>query len=461
MLAVRGCPESLDLGCGVGRGLVQHQARRAGVVLLAVAAQAVGQEHLGVLGGEVRLAVVAGDLRWAAADDHAVAALVEYLRHAGLQGVVADAAVEGDADVTGGQVSGAADEPPRHAPGLVVQGGVEIPCPGGLILEAAFLIVGGPVGGVPGGAADELQGVAVPHRLSLELRPEILGDAGVAACPPAAAGLSLLGALGKLIGPCDEDHVASWFLVEDRQLLHVQVHGGPDGPGRVQGGEVLQRPVAEGAFQPGAEDERGAEPGAGIESREGHEQPPQAALLSRDRLTAPVKPAPQAVDGLRGADHAAADGAHSGAGGIGGPVAGDAVPGVDMAGAGAELQVWLVELGQVHSSSNSVQSSASSSDGATASGSVLHAASSMPRPVPKVTSCPNSRTRLPVPRRSSSRPRYAAHMRTWPRTAAFFSIRLIPDRRLPRTAIRPGRRGCSGSRGTSAQYQSPATLTNR
>src|ERR1017187_8146671 len=83
--------------------------------------------------------------------------------------------------------------------------------------------------------------------------------------------------------------------------------------------------------QPGVENERGAEPGAGVESREGHEQPSQAALLSGDGLTAPVKPAPQAVDRLRGSDHAAAYGADSGAGGIRGPVVGDAVPGVDMA----------------------------------------------------------------------------------------------------------------------------------
>jgi hypothetical protein len=40
-------------------------------------------------------------------------------------------------------------------------------------------------------------------------------------------------------------------------------------------------------------------------------------------------------------------GPHSGAGGIGGPVVGDAVPGVDVPGAGAQLQIRLIELGEV------------------------------------------------------------------------------------------------------------------
>jgi hypothetical protein len=59
VLVVRRYPGAVDLGRGVGRRLVQDQARRAGVVLLAVAAQAVGQEGFRVLGGEVRLAVLA------------------------------------------------------------------------------------------------------------------------------------------------------------------------------------------------------------------------------------------------------------------------------------------------------------------------------------------------------------------------------------------------------------------
>jgi len=61
-----------------------------------------------------------------------------------------------------------------------------------------------------------------------------------------------------------------------------------------------------------------------------------------------------------------------------------------MAGAGPELEVRLVEMGEVHWSSNKVQSSASS-DGATASGSVLHAVSAMPTPVSKVRSCQGGR----------------------------------------------------------------------
>jgi len=69
----------------------------------------------------VWLSVVLGLSGLRAADDHAVAALVEDLRHARLQCFVVGASVEGDADVTGREVLDVAGHPPWHAAGFVVQ----------------------------------------------------------------------------------------------------------------------------------------------------------------------------------------------------------------------------------------------------------------------------------------------------------------------------------------------------
>ena len=84
------------------------------------------------------LPVVAGDLGGGAADDDAVAELVEDLGDAGLQSLVVGAAVEGDPDVAVVEAGGIARQAPGHAASLVVQGGVQVPGPGGLVLQTGL-----------------------------------------------------------------------------------------------------------------------------------------------------------------------------------------------------------------------------------------------------------------------------------------------------------------------------------
>ena len=119
------------------RGLVEHDAGGLVAVGAAVFGERVAEQLARVGLGEVGPAVGLGDLRCAAADDDAVAALVEDLGDGGVQFLAVGGAVEADADVAGGQVGVAAGHPPGRAAGLVVQRDVQVPRPGGLVLERA------------------------------------------------------------------------------------------------------------------------------------------------------------------------------------------------------------------------------------------------------------------------------------------------------------------------------------
>ena len=101
----------------------------------AVFGQGVDQQLPGIGLGQVRLAVGLGDLGGATAHDDAVAALVEDLRDSGVQLLAIGGAVEADADVAGRQVRTVALHAPGSSASLVVQGGVQVPRPGGFVLQ--------------------------------------------------------------------------------------------------------------------------------------------------------------------------------------------------------------------------------------------------------------------------------------------------------------------------------------
>lgn len=142
---------------------------RQGVVLALEGGQGAGQQGADVGGRQVRLAVLAADWRGPAAHDDAVAALVEDVRHGGLQDPSGAGPVEGDADVAGVQVGGGALQPPGDAAGLVVERDVQVPRLGGFVLAAA------PARGglVPDAAPQDLQGDAEPQRAGLKQVVEV------------------------------------------------------------------------------------------------------------------------------------------------------------------------------------------------------------------------------------------------------------------------------------------------
>ena len=116
---------------------VLWRTMRAGWCLwvLRYSARASISRRSGVGLSEVGLAVGLGDLCGAAAHDDAVAALVEDLRDSRVQLLAVGGAVETDADVAGRQVRAVTLHAPGRAAGLVVQGGVKVPRPGGLVLQ--------------------------------------------------------------------------------------------------------------------------------------------------------------------------------------------------------------------------------------------------------------------------------------------------------------------------------------
>ena len=170
-------------------------------MLAAVPAERVGEQGLSVAGGEVGLQVVAGDPGRRAADDDAVAELVEDLGDAGLQGLVVGAAVEGDPDVAVVEVGGIARQAPGHAAGLVVQGGVQVPGPGGLVLQAALVLAWRRERRVPGGAADDLDGPAVAHGRGLQQRAEVVGRLFGRDLLPRSGGIDLGPRLPRAVFP--------------------------------------------------------------------------------------------------------------------------------------------------------------------------------------------------------------------------------------------------------------------
>ena len=127
--------EAADLGGAELRGLVQHDAGGLVAVGAAVFGERVAEQLAGVGLGQVGPAVGLGDFRGAAADDDAVAALVEDLGDGGVEFLAVSRPVEADADIAGREVGVAARYPPGCAAGLVVQRDVQVPCPGGLVLE--------------------------------------------------------------------------------------------------------------------------------------------------------------------------------------------------------------------------------------------------------------------------------------------------------------------------------------
>jgi hypothetical protein len=106
------------LGGAELRGLVEHDAGRLVAVGAAVLGEGVAEQLAGVGLGQVGPAVGLGDCRGAAADDDAVAALVEDLGDGGVQFLAAGGPVEADADIAGGQVGVAARHPPGVPPAL-------------------------------------------------------------------------------------------------------------------------------------------------------------------------------------------------------------------------------------------------------------------------------------------------------------------------------------------------------
>ena len=298
---------------------------------------------------EVGPAVGLGDLRGAAADDDAVAALVEDLGDGGVQFLAVGGAVEADADVAGGQVGAVAGHPPGRAAGLVVQRGVQVPRPGGLVLERARVVA--PCA-VPSQVSRRMicSGHARPRAWALsrswKSRPISLSSRSSASLSSPSRGPGgMVVVLADLLGPGAEDDAAASGFGERPGRVGVQAGGLGDGGLHVGLGELAELAVGDLADQRVVEDKLGAEARVRAEAREGLVQVLLAGLglFRLDRGPAPLQPAAQAVDGLRRADEADGDGVGRGRGvRVGRAVHGDAVARVDVPVPGAELQLRLV-----------------------------------------------------------------------------------------------------------------------
>jgi hypothetical protein len=74
---------------------------------------------------------------------------------------------------------------------------VQVPGPGGLVLQAWLVAAGWFEGGIPRAAADDLDGAAVAHGDGLEQRPEVVDGFGRRSLLPRCLGVDLaFGTLG-------------------------------------------------------------------------------------------------------------------------------------------------------------------------------------------------------------------------------------------------------------------------
>ena len=289
--------------------------------------------------------------------------------------------------------------PPGRAAGLVVQRGVQVPRPGGLVLERAR--VAAPFrGAFPGLPAHDLQRARKAQGLGFEQVVKVPAGllavtvAGLAVLAVARAGAALVVALADLLGPRAENDTAPSAFTEGSG--RVGVHGGGLGDGcfHVGSGQLTELAAGDLAHQRVVEDKLGAEARLRAESREGQVQVLLAGLglFRLDRGPAPLQPAAQALDGLRWPYQADRDGMRRGRGvRAGRPVHGDAVARVDVPVPGAELQFRLVQDVGLHDgrSHRPARRPRSPGSGASGSGGGIQARSSMAASASTVSRLPN------------------------------------------------------------------------
>jgi hypothetical protein len=194
------------------------------------------------------LAVGFGDGRAAAADDDAVAALVEDLGDGGVEFLAVGGPVKANADVAGGKVGVATRHPPGGSAGLVVQRDVQVPRAGGLVLEGPRGVAA-PDGAFPGFPAHDLQRTREAERLGFEHVVEIpadLGVAGLLTVGVVAAGCGRFAVvLADLLGPGAQDDAATAGLGERPSRVGVQPGALGDGGLDVGLGEQAELPVGD------------------------------------------------------------------------------------------------------------------------------------------------------------------------------------------------------------------------
>lgn len=106
-------------------------------MLAAVDRERVAQQRLGVSVAQVGLTIVLPSCGGSSTHHHTIAAFVEDLCDRRMDEVALGCVEERDADEQRRQVRRRPDEAPRHATGLVVQRGMEVPGAGGFVLHLA------------------------------------------------------------------------------------------------------------------------------------------------------------------------------------------------------------------------------------------------------------------------------------------------------------------------------------
>ena len=200
-------------------------------MLTPVSLQRVRQERFRVRFFEVRRPVHLGDIGLPAADDHTIATLVEYLGGAGQHGRPVEVLIEANPHEAGHRLRRVADQPPGYASGLVVEGGVEVPRAGRLVLQSARLPP--PAFGLRAfrpvrRRADDLDRLVQVHRLGFQQVMEDQRRPGpgsfVIALLPRQV-LAVVDPAHELLRDRADDDVGVGVLRQVSGLFHERLHG--------------------------------------------------------------------------------------------------------------------------------------------------------------------------------------------------------------------------------------------